>query len=449
MAGTLTREQVLWRWRIFICTYVGYAGYYLTRKVYSICKSSLHEQFDWDSQQLAHIWTVYLIAYSVGQFVNSYYGRKWGPRAILLTGLAISIGCNVVFGAANSYQTFLVFMIINGLVQATGWPGVVGTISRWLRPGERGTIMGIWGTSYQLGTILVGFVGGFLLGHWGWRWSFWGCTMITLGIWWLIYAWQRNKPEDAGLDPIVGEMESDTRAVRGSQAETITFKEYLQIALSPLVLIMGGSYFCIKFVRYGLDSWLPMFLNILGMTKEVSSYYSQVFTIAGLLGAVATGFVLDRYLKGRWALLSFVMGIGMVAACWGVIYQGMSPVHIALYSGLIGFMIYGPDTMLCGFASVVLAGEKNTAAVAGVVNGIGSIGPVVAEEVIGWMNRKGVDPHVGIRNTNLLYMLMSAVFVCFMVVVMVTSRRTHAKNAAQDAELLAAETLDTGKGRRG
>jgi hypothetical protein len=49
MAGTLTREQVLWRWRIFICTYVGYAGYCLVRKVYSIRKSSLHKQFGWYS----------------------------------------------------------------------------------------------------------------------------------------------------------------------------------------------------------------------------------------------------------------------------------------------------------------------------------------------------------------------------------------------------------------
>jgi sugar phosphate permease len=433
MNKALTRDQVLWRWRIFICTYVGYAGYYLTRKVYSICKSSLHEQFDWNSQQLAHIWTVYLIAYSVGQFINSYYGRRLGARAILLTGLAISIGCNVVFGAANSYQTFLVFMAVNGLVQATGWPGVVGTISRWIRPGERGTIMGIWGTSYQLGTILVGFIGGFLLGRLGWRWSFWGCTMITLGIWWLIFLWQRNKPEDAGLDPIVGVAETDTRAVRGSQADSITFKEYLQIALSPLVLLMGASYFCIKFVRYGLDSWLPMFLNILGMSKEFSSYYSQVFTTAGLLGAVATGFILDRFLKGRWALLSFIMGMGMVAGCLAVIVQGTSPMAIALYSGIIGFMIYGPDTMLCGFASIVLAGEKNTAAVAGVVNGIGSIGPVLAEEVGGWMIREGVDPQVGIQNTNMVYMFMSAVFVCLMAVAMIALRRTHATNAARDA----------------
>ena len=201
MAGSLTSEQNRWRWRILIVTYVGYAGYYLTRKVYSICKTSLHEQFDWDSQMLAHIWTVYLIAYCVGQFINSYYGRKWGPRAILLSGLAVSIGCNVIFGAANSYATFLVFMAVNGLVQATGWPGVVGTVSRWLRPGERGFVMGIWSTSYQLGTILVGFVGGFLLGQWGWRWSFWGCTMLTLGVWALLYFWQRNKPEDVGLDP--------------------------------------------------------------------------------------------------------------------------------------------------------------------------------------------------------------------------------------------------------
>ena len=98
MAGTPTRERVLWRRRIFICTYVGYAGYCLTRKVYSICKSSLHGQFDWDSQQLAHIWTVYLIAYSAGQFVNSYYRRRLGTRQI-------QVGRVFVFAPPKTWAT--------------------------------------------------------------------------------------------------------------------------------------------------------------------------------------------------------------------------------------------------------------------------------------------------------------------------------------------------------
>src|SRR5512141_3046712 len=68
-------------------------------------------------------------------------------------------------------------------------------------------------------------------------------------------------------------------------------------------------------------------------------------------------------------------------------------------------MLYGPDTLLCGAASAQVAGEKNAVAVAGLVNGIGSIGSFVQEQVIGWLVRGHVQ--AGMRNTNRLALAMS------------------------------------------
>ena len=50
----LSPEQRAWRWRVLTATYFGYAGYYLTRKVFTICKTSLADEFrlyDWDVYQ--------------------------------------------------------------------------------------------------------------------------------------------------------------------------------------------------------------------------------------------------------------------------------------------------------------------------------------------------------------------------------------------------------------
>ena len=110
------------------------------------------------------------------------------------------------------------------------------------------------------------------------------------------------------------------------------------------------------------------------------------------------------------------MGLGMIVGYVAVIQLGTTPVAVSFCFGIVGFMIYGPDTLLCGAASIKVAGEKNGVAVAGLVNGIGSIGPVVQEEVIGFLVRD--DVHVGIRNTNLLALSMSVLFVFLMLLVM-------------------------------
>lgn len=401
----LSPAHISWRWRILISTYFAYGGFYLTRKVFTICKTTIAKDLHWQLSDTAHIWTAYLVAYMLGMFINSFIGRRWGPRALLLGGLGLSIVFNVIFGFANSFATFLVFMFFNGLVQAAGWPGSVGAVSQWLRPAERGRIMGVWSTNYLVGSIVVKSLGGFLLGAYGWRWSFWGCTLLSFAVWWIIFLWQRTRPQDVGLAPIVEERPGETHAVQATQADHVSFKQYAQLAMNPLVLAMGASYFCIKFLRYALDSWLPAFLNLQGLDVARASYYSSVFDYAGAGGAILAGWALDRWFRGNWAAVGACMAVGLIASYLAVIQFGGSPLAVAMCFGLVGFMLYGPDTLLCGAASVQVAGEKNAVAVAGLVNGIGSIGPIVQEEVIGWLVRG--DPQAGMRNTNFLALAMS------------------------------------------
>ena len=403
--NALSPGQITWRWRILISSYLAYGGYYLTRKTFTICKTTIAKDLGWELGDTAHIWTAFLVAYMLGMFINSFIGRRWGPRVLLLGGLGLSILFNVIFGFANSFATFLVFMFFNGLVQASGWPGSVGAVAQWLRPAERGTIMGVWSTNYLFGNMLIKSLGGYLLGAHGWRWSFWGCTLLSFAVWWIVFFWQRNRPQDVGLEPIIDEKSTETRAVQATQADRVSLKQYVRLATNPIILAMGASYFCIKFLRYALDSWLPAFLNIQGLPVAQASYYSQVFDFAGVGGVFLAGWALDRWFKGNWAAVSAWMALGVIAGYCAVIKFGGSPIAIAIWFGLVGFMLYGPDTLLCGAASVQVAGEKNAVAVAGLVNGIGSLGPVVQEEVIGWMVRG--DVQAGMRNTNLLALAMS------------------------------------------
>src|SRR3989454_11052857 len=138
----LSPAQVNWRWRILIAPYLGYGGYYLTRKTFTICKTTIARELNWELGDTAHIWTAFLVAYMLGMFINSFIGRRWGPRVLLLGGLGLSIAINVIFGFANSFATFLVFMFFNGLVQASGWPGGVRGVSPLVRPTGGGPITG-------------------------------------------------------------------------------------------------------------------------------------------------------------------------------------------------------------------------------------------------------------------------------------------------------------------
>jgi len=255
-------------------------------------------------------------------------------------------------------------------------------------------------------------------------------SALTLAVWWLLYFWQRDKPEDVGLEPIVDASREANRAVQSSEEEHVSLSEYLKVAFSPLILIMGCSYFCVKFLRYALDSWLPAFLNLQGLSVADASYYSTIFDWAGIGGTIVAGYALDKWFRGNWPMLCFTMSVGAILGYIAVMYAGTNPLTIALCFGFVGFMVYGPDSLLTGAAAISVAGGANAVAVAGLVNGIGSIGPVVQEEVIGWLMRGDVNE--GIRNTNILALSMSVLLAVMMLAVSWSYRRAHRQGAKRE-----------------
>ena len=150
---------------------------------------------------------------------------------------------NIIFGFANSITTFIVFMFFNGLVQASGWPGTVGGAAQWIRRKERGVVMGFWSTNYLVGNVMVKMLGGFLLGMSGWRYAFWGATVAAFVIWWLLYFWQRTKPEDVGLDPIVGQDADSEREVKASLEERLSFRKYSKLTIKSNCSVDGSELF--------------------------------------------------------------------------------------------------------------------------------------------------------------------------------------------------------------
>jgi sugar phosphate permease len=56
--------------------------------------------------------------------------------------------------------------------------------------------------------------------------------------------------------------------------------------------------------------------------------------------------------------------------------------------GLIGFLIYGPDSVTSGAAAVDFGSKRAASAAAGFINGLGSIGAALTGVVIGYASEK-------------------------------------------------------------
>lgn len=379
-----------WQYRIFSATWLAYVGYYFTRKAFFVVKSDMAESMGLDTVGLAHLGTAYLISYMVGQYSSAYFGRRLGPKLLLLFGMGVSLLCNIVFGASNSYWTILLFLSLNGLAQGTGWPGSIGSLAHWFKRKQRGSILGIWSTCYQVGSLVATSFAAYMLGHYGWRWSFFGASMILLVIWSAVLMLHPNKPEDVGLPPLQDDDDAQTADTEATTKNEKNGSLGWTKEVVYTVVLMGIVYFGIKFLRYALWSWVPFLLrNNFGQAGDDAGYISTVFDIAGFLGVIFAGFASDKLFKGKRSFLSFLM-LFLMALSFVLMYTmgSTSLFFFTLSMAMAGFMLYGPDSLISGVGAIDVGTKKGALVAAGIINGTGSIGPVFQEEIIGWLYEK-------------------------------------------------------------
>lgn len=379
MSAELTKPQRIWRIRVFAATWLAYAGLYFARKPFSIVKADLETAYDWGPSDLGMLGASYLVAYTIGQFMAGGFGQKWGPRLVLLTGIALSIGANAALGFTNSYGTFMVLLALNGLGQATGWANTVGTMGHWFRREERGRVMGVWATNYQVGGVLANTLAAYMAGAYGFKWSFFAGSLVLIGVWIFVFFNQRDRPEDAGLEPIIEEDDADEASAdadgRVSWPRDIVFN----------IALIGLFYLFVKFIRYAIWSWAPYLLSTeLGMSTADAGYLSTVFDLAGVAGVIAAGYLSDKFFNNKRAKVAFIFIVAMTVAC-GLLYTvgTTSAVLFAISLGLIGFTLYGPDALMTGAAAIDVGSARRATLAAGVINGMGSIGSVLQEVVLG------------------------------------------------------------------
>ena len=382
-----------WQIRIFTATWLAYAGYYFCRKPFYVVKSDMGRAFGLSSIHLGHLGTAYLAAYALGQFSSAFFGKKLGPKLLLVTGIAISVACNFIFGISNGFWTLLLFLAINGIAQGTGWPACIGSLAFWFRRKQRGSILGVWATCYQLGSLVSTAFAAYLLGRAGWRWSYFGCAIVLLAIWALVLLLHPNQPEDVGLPPIEDEDgggDSEEASIPAAELGE-TQKDHPGLGWTSdavvSILTMGLIYFTIKFLRYALWSWAPFFLRQnFRLSGAQAGYLSTVFELCGFIGVVASGVASDKLFHGRRAFLSFAMLAMMTLSFILMATLGASRLlFFTLAMGLVGFMLFGPDALLSGVGAIDVGSKQGALAAAGIINGMGSIGPIFQEEIIGWM----------------------------------------------------------------
>ncbi len=389
MTAELSPRQVNWRYRIFIITWLGYAGFYLCRKNLSVIAPELKELGLTDLQYANYIF-VYSLMYCVGQFVNGVLSDRYGPRIIVGAGLFLSALSNMVLGFTGTVFALVLFLCgVNGVGQATGWSGLVKNMACWFRRPERGIVMAWWTTNYVLGGAIATALATYSVYRmpyftdYGWRRGFWFPALVLMGIASAYVFFTRNKPSDAGLPDFPEDDEQKPNADGAFEPHT-SYSILLEIIVKPSVWMIALMYFFLKMTRYAFLFWLPLYMTErLAYSGEEAGYTSTIYELVGFGGAIAAGYMSDKLFQSRRFPVGalFLWGLGFAFLIHPTI-AGWGHLANAIGIGLIGFLTYGPDTLMTGAAAQDEGSQRGAATAAGLINGVGSIGQMVSGYIV-------------------------------------------------------------------
>ena len=369
------------RLQVFIGIFVGYAGYYLVRKNFSMVMPDLIAQ-GYTKTDLGIALSAISISYGISKFVMGTVSDRSDARTFLSVGLVLSAFTMIAMGlapfATGSIAAMFALLFINGWFQGMGWPPCGRVVVHWFSLQERGTKMSIWNVAHNVGGGLmapIAIAGLTVFGTWQGKLFF--PAIIALFVAFITYLLVRDTPQSCGLPPIEKYKDSYTKGYNESHEKELSTRQILldYVLVNKLIWYIAFANAFIYLVRYGVLDWAPTYLKeAKGFTLNETGWAYFLYEWAGIPGTLLCGWLSDKIFNGRRAPATIIY---MVLVAIAVFVYWKNPAgnpfvdNMALVA--IGFLIYGP-VMLIGVHALDLVPKKAAGTAAGLTGLFGYLG---------------------------------------------------------------------------
>lgn len=369
----------------FIAIYIGYACYYLLRNNFSIAMPYLI-QLGYTKAQLGWVLSAMPAAYGISKFFMGNMSDRSNPRYFIVAGLLVAIATNFSIGLipaiAASLTAMYALTFLNGWAQGMGAPPCYRTVAHWFPISKRGTVMGVWNTSHNIGASLLGGLSALVAPVMGWKGIFYFPSLIAITLSLVVLVIMRDTPQSVGLMP-VEEYSKEYPSNQGKNLEKeLSAREILftYVFVNKYVWFLAMANAFVYFIRYGVSSWAPTYLSeTRGIKLAHSGLPLVIYELAGVLGMLLAGYASDKWCKGRRAPISIVC---MFAVLGGVLIYwfsaNMSMTNIAIF--VIGMFIYGP-VMLVGVQVLDIVPKKAVGTAIGLLGLFGYWGGTMSASI--------------------------------------------------------------------
>ncbi|MCE7797153.1 MFS transporter [Sphingobium sufflavum] len=361
-------------WTLVLAASMGFSFFSLLLAAMGLFIEPLTKEFGWTRTLLS---SGPSIAVTITAILSPPFGiliDRFGSRRLVLPGLIITIAATCAFSLIDGSQTqwyilWAIFGVVAVTIKSTAWTaGVLGCFSQ-----ARGLALGLTLSGTAVAQMVVPPLTNWLIDGFGWRGAF-----IGLGLGW------------GGLTFILCLLfffDAHDRA-KAKKKANIVQDEGAKVALTGLtpgqalrdsaLWRVGISNFVVMVLTIGLMLHIFPILTEAGVSRTHAAWLASLSGLAGIIGKLVTGFLLDRY-RPNW-----IGGItlAIMSLAFLLLMDGIRSPALIICAMIVNGYAFGTKTQITGFLTAGYGGLKHFGVIYGVMGALmalaSGLGPMTA-----------------------------------------------------------------------
>jgi MFS transporter, AAHS family, 4-hydroxybenzoate transporter len=343
---------------------------------------------------LGAVFSTGLFGMMLGALSLGAVGDLFGQRRVLVVLTVFLGGLTVATGFATSLGQLYALRFLTGVCVGGAVPNTVALLSQYAPKRRRAQAISVVGVGIPLGAASGGALAALLLPALDWRWLFYVAGGLALMLSPVLVAFL---PEPI---PVMLKRAGGQQAVRNMlrrmyprahipEGEVIWSDAVMTRRLPVYQLFSAGRtrmtvlLWCVFVASllnvYLLPSWLPALLQDAKVPLAQAALATSGFSIAGMLGAVLLGWLIDRFGFVRTLLVGYVSS-GVCIAAVALHDSGLAMLAATVF--LSGFFVVGSQGALNAVPSLLYPADVRSTAT-GWALGVGRLGSITGPLVAG------------------------------------------------------------------
>lgn len=328
------------------------------------------DRFDITAAQLSTFTVLQLSVYALMQVPVGVALDRWGPKALILTGLTLMTAGQMWFAFAGTFEAGVLARILLGAGDAMIFISLMRLVALWFRVKQAPMVTQLTGMLGQLGALAAAAPLSFALARWGWTHTFAAAASLGFAVLIAAIAVIKDSPYSGrSIERI------KVRALAASMRD-IWDNPGTRLGLySHFTAMFGANVF-------GLLWGYPFLVAGQGLSSAAASTLIMLMTVTALILGPITGSAVARHPIHR---SSIVLGIVLVImTVWAVVllWPGPAPMWLLVVL-VIATAAGGPVSMVSFDLARTFHRPERLGRATGVVNMGGFIASLGAMFLIG------------------------------------------------------------------